>query len=126
MKRLQIWAHYIGLSILLIHSFVSHHHHSEISFQQDQIEHRDADGIIDFIALVFHNDHSEEQMEEFTIAQNGLNSENTQVLDFAIFPKVNFCIESFFLSAQNCKDHLFLSPNSGGKVRSLRAPPVIS
>lgn len=121
-----IFTQFVAVSILLMHSFVPHHHHSELSFEQNQEEHQNADGIIDFLALAFHFDHQEGQMEEFTVAQSDFEFDEIQLLDFATVSN-NDLYESVF---NKTKGLISYTPRKLAKrvdlTRSLRAPPSIS
>lgn len=60
----------LSVSILLLHSFMPHQHHSEISEERHSLEHKDADSILDYLLLAFHANLGENHLEEYQKASS--------------------------------------------------------
>ena len=69
MKRSGKIAMILAGVILLLHSFLPHHHHNEISEAEHVEVHEEARTVIDYILLAFHNNPGENHLEEFKNAQ---------------------------------------------------------
>lgn len=55
--------------ILLLHSFLPHNHHNEISEEEHLEVHEEASSVIDYILLAFHNNPGKNHLEEFKNSQ---------------------------------------------------------
>lgn len=51
--------------LLLLHSFIPHQHHSELSEEEHIEQHEEADDLFEFLQLVFHIDFGEDHLEKF-------------------------------------------------------------
>ncbi len=56
---------YMATAIVLLHSFIPHTHHSEVSITEDIRQHKDASSLLDYLALGFHMEHGDGQLCEF-------------------------------------------------------------
>lgn len=58
----------ISGSLLLLHAFIPHEHHSELDEIEHIQQHQQADGLFDLLQLVFHTDLGDEHLENFKTA----------------------------------------------------------
>jgi hypothetical protein len=54
----------------MLHSVLPHQHHSDLEQTEHSQTHRQADGLMDFIKLIFHQDMGEGHMENFEQGQS--------------------------------------------------------
>lgn len=69
MKRSGKIAMILAGVILLLHSFLPHNHHNEISEEEHLEVHEEASSILDYILLAFHNNPGKNHLEEFKSSQ---------------------------------------------------------
>lgn len=127
MQQFRIASMFSALLIVLLHSFIPHKHHSDLSsFENEQI-HAEATGILDYLSLAFHFDTGGEQLEEYTVADSDVD-EGLQLMEFIPVAVVNFNpvlpIEEERVKFKNKHDD-----NQGRlavQKNSLRGPPAIS
>jgi hypothetical protein len=56
----------IAIGIILLHSFIPHKHHSDLTEVDHTSQHVEATSFLDIVALGFHVDHQDGELEEFT------------------------------------------------------------
>jgi hypothetical protein len=56
---------YLAAIIVLLHSFIPHHHHSELKSLDHLEEHKSANSIVDLLALAFHFEQHDGQLEKY-------------------------------------------------------------
>lgn len=115
----------LALAFLLVHTFVPHHHHSNLTSQENFQEHQSAKSLMDYIALSYHSQ-GDHDLEEFTVA-------NQLAIEFnADFVQQIATIASFYLILveQEAKTNTFANPNvnlqeAWNTTQTLRGPPTI-
>lgn len=65
MRAVKITSMYLATIIVLLHSFVPHHHHSELITEDHIEEHEEASSLVDFLALAFHFEQHDGQLEKY-------------------------------------------------------------
>lgn len=60
---------FVAVAILLLHSFLPHSHHDELSEEEHIEVHEEAVTLLDFIRLAFHIDPGKNHLEDFKNAQ---------------------------------------------------------
>lgn len=115
----------IALAFLLVHMFVPHHHHANISSKENVQEHQSASSLIDFIALSYHNQ-NEQDLTDYTFSHH-LDIE----FGADLIQKISTIVALFIIVPQEeTKDQLFANPNLIHRevwqnVYALRGPPTI-
>ena len=68
--------------VIILHALISHKHHGEMTDEEHNITHNNANGIIDIIGLGFHHG-SSNNLDNYIISeQNSLNKLDFNELDF--------------------------------------------
>ncbi len=116
-----------AILVLLIHSIVPHQHHAELSDTEHQKQHVEASSILDYIALSFHFDHPDGQLEEYTVAQGDVHEVDqfTQIGDLpGAVVDVVFHVEAE--SENQFYAYQTERQNVSAIAHSLRGPPSLS
>ncbi len=127
MRQFQFIVQSFAVLVLLIHSVIPHHHHAELTEAEHQQQHLEASSFLDYIALSFHFDHPDGQLEEFTTAQADL-SELDQLAQIGEIPSpVGEFVFHIVLEERN---HFYTyqadSQEASASTHSLRGPPSLS
>jgi len=126
MRQFQFIVQAFAVLILLIHSIVPHQHHAELTDAEHSEQHTEASSFFDYIALSFHFDHPDGQLEEFTTAQTDAN-EVDQLTQIAEIPSsfggpvlhINSEEQNHFCTYQVDNQEVSTS------AHSLRGPPAL-
>lgn len=126
MRQFQIIVQFFAVLILLIHSIIPHRHHAELSDAEHQKEHIEASSLFDFLALSFHFDHPEGQLEDFTSAQSDVSDVDQldQLADFS-----GPIMATAFPEFAEEDNHVYSYQSANGQFsassHSLRGPPSL-
>ena len=125
MRLFRSFSLFVATIIVLLHSIVAHSHESDLSESAHISEHQEASSILEFIALGFHGDHLDGQLEFFT-GSSEISIERQDLIHFS----PNFCA---VLTVQGWGREIELSSSVDFIVRdnlqprtsSLRGPPSL-
>lgn len=79
----------VAMMIVLAHALIPHHHHSDIAGQDNIEEHNDASSIFDLLALAFHFEQYDGQMEIF-VPGSQLHAENADIKIVSLDQDIEF------------------------------------
>ena len=65
MKLIRNIAVLLAGAILMLHNFLPHQHHSELSEEEHITQHETAENLYDFLQLIFHMDQGEAHLERY-------------------------------------------------------------
>ncbi|MBR9920768.1 MAG: hypothetical protein GYB31_08005 [Bacteroidetes bacterium] len=115
--------------LLVLHNITPHFHHGELSEAMHEEDHKDADTLLDWIRLGFHNDLGEGHLEWFTQTDADLDGASDIFAFFGLVPDPDFCLSAKAPRAQNLIDFYYqplYPPESPDSGISLRGPPVFA
>lgn len=111
----------IAISLLMLHSFMPHQHHNQISDEQHTLEHAAADSILDYILLAFHVSPGENHLEDFEKTSSTFYfCANVEICEFQVIEHQEAPIQSAWVELDFIISHQFLS-----KQLSFRGPPQL-
>jgi len=126
-RQFQFIVQSFAILVLLIHSIVPHQHHAELSGAAHQKQHAEASSILDYIALSFHFDHPDGQLEEYTVAQGDIH-EVDQFTQIGDLPSA--VVDLVFQVETESENHFYTAQverqNISTSTHSLRGPPSLS
>ena len=76
---------YTACAILVLHNMTPHAHHDEMSSEVHEIEHREADSLLDWFKLAFHSDMGEGHLENFISADSQLLDLDLSYNELSVF-----------------------------------------
>lgn len=127
MRQFQFIVQSFAILVLLIHSIVPHQHHAELSDTEHQKQHVEASSILDYIALSFHFDHPDGQLEEYTVAQGDVH-EVDQFIQLGDLPSA--VVDAVFHVEKESENQFYAyqteRQNVSASAHSLRGPPSLS
>lgn len=90
---------YAAMTIVLVHSFVPHQHHEELSIEDHNRQHREASNWMDYLLLAFHVSPNQGHLEEFQTTEAGIANADQVEFDacfllasISFFPEINFVL----------------------------------
>jgi hypothetical protein len=116
---------WVSVGISQLHASIPHHHHDDLTAELHQEEHESAESLIEIIALLFHLEVADEDLESIVPAHRTTN--------FAVFACLcSICIPNvvawLFRYSSQCLSHLYHTNylHSGyTSCLSLRGPPAL-
>lgn len=128
MKMIRNAALFVATALVLLHSIVPHVHHSDLTSSQDKHMHEEASSIMDFLALAFHLDHSDGNLENYVNSASSCDLELDQII--LDLPSEIFNIELSSIPIDSERSHFCFIYNERGHSCSsppeLRGPPSLS
>jgi hypothetical protein len=121
---------FVSFFFLVTHELVPHRHHEELTENEHQREHQEAQNVIDFLSLVFHQNLGGHHLQEILVAsteQEIPNHVQVQKIKFSqikpyselTYISKNKSSKTIHLNDQSNPYFLFLSSN-----HQRRGPPV--
>jgi hypothetical protein len=113
-----------AVAILLLHSLTPHRHHEEMTYEEHKKAHQNANSIIDYLGIAFHQETNYNLENYFLEGTNYFKEVDSKGFNFPInatFPKVEILITktiSFYRSLPGKSLIKFIILANG-----LRAPP---
>jgi hypothetical protein len=126
MRLIRTFSLFVATTVVLLHSMVAHSHHGEYSEIEHIAQHQNASNILDFIALGFHGEHLDAQMEGFTMASQ-LNVEHGDFIQLVAILSSLFTIEYRSENSElNTHQEVAIQGNFFPRAIGLRGPPSLS
>lgn len=124
MRMIRILSMYVATMIVLLHSFIPHQHHSDFKIQDHIEEHQTIDSFVDYLALAFHFEQHDGQLEKFDIGSEttaDCSISASFVLSNPLLFNTDVCnVSEVYLQNENVRLDLLL------QGIELRGPPAIS
>lgn len=114
----------IAVTVILLHSTIPHIHHSDMGEEEHSISHHSAINILDYIALVLHNDLSTDDGYLVLEQQNLLDLSNFSLLSFTSITSSILEIISTDETIHSSDYILKHYPKHNLSFIGLRAPPT--
>ena len=117
---------HVAMTIVLVHSFVPHQHHEELSIEEHNRQHREASGWIDYLLLAFHIGPNQGHLDEFHSTETNVDKSNdSDQFEF----DVQYYVESIFIASELIstpipKIHTAFTGDFLSNTRILRGPPT--
>src|SRR5690606_31114217 len=76
----QIGLIYLAICIAFLHTTIPHKHHSEMKKGEDKIAHESSSSFIEILALMFHHNEGDQNLENVEVSNVNIEVDNTSLL----------------------------------------------
>lgn len=79
-RFVQIGFIYMAIAIAFLHTAIPHKHHSEMQKGEDTLMHENSSSLIDMLALMFHHDEGDQNLENIEASDINIEIDNSSLL----------------------------------------------
>lgn len=119
---------FIALFFFLAHGSLPHRHHDELSPEENQKEHQQADSFFDYLAIAFHADLGDHNLKHVITLQTDQEIAAPQAVIASVysFPFHPESTSSAFVQPVLAEEFTFLLSNQSKAPPHRRGPPSVS